>query len=178
MASKQIYFTVFYDTENGNFWVDDELLMSRIGTASWWDNDSEEWVRPDGEGEDEFDARVSAKLGHLLIPERASTYFATDGSYGTAQNLEVIDTSEWTGEDWAEIENATDDTRAGTASAIANRYLNPPITVTCQHEGTMGTVNLEAETVSCDECGYTTDIDPDDLAEHKRLRDEALGEDG
>jgi hypothetical protein len=178
MASKQIYFTVFYDTENGNFWVDDELLMSRIGTASWWDNDSEEWVRPDGDGEDEFDSRVSAKLGHLLIPERASTYFATDGSFGTAQNLEVIDTSEWTDEDWAEVENATDEQRAGTASAIANRYLNPPLTVTCQHEGTMGTVNLEAETVSCDECGYTTDIDPDDLAEHIRLRDEALGEDG
>ena len=174
--TKQIYFTVFYDTENGNFWVDDELLMSRIGTASWWDNDSEEWVRPDGDGEDAFDARVSAKLGHLLIPERASTYFATDGSYGTAHNLEVIDTSEWADEDWAEIENATDDTRADTASAIANRYLNPPITVTCEHEGTMGTVNLEAETVSCDECGYTTDIDPDDLAEHIRLRDEA--EDG
>jgi hypothetical protein len=176
MASKQIYFTVFYDTENGNFWVDDELLMSRIGTASWWDNDSEEWVRPDGEGEDEFDARVSAKLGQLLIPGMTSTYFAEDGSYGTAQNLEVIDTSEWTGEDWAEIENASDDRRAGTASAIAYRYLNPPLTVTCEHEGTMGTVNLEAETVSCDECGYTTDIDPDDLAEHLRLRDEA--EDG
>lgn len=173
MASKQIYFTVYYDTETRNFWVDDEMLMSRIGTASWWDNDSEDWRRPEGRDEDEFDGRVSAKLGHLLTPERASTYFATDGSYGTAHNLEVIDTSEWTDEDWAEIENATNDTRADTASAIAYRYLNPPLSVTCEHEGTMGTVDIEAETVSCDECGYTTDIDTDDLAEHIRLRDEA-----
>lgn len=173
MASKQIYFTVYFDTEDGKFWIDDEVLMSRIGTASWWDSDIEDWRRPDADGEDEFDARVSAKLGQLLTPERASTYFATDGSYGSAHNLEIIDTSEWTDEDWAEVENATDDTRADTASAIATRYLNPPLSVTCEHEGTMGTVDIEAETVSCDECGYTTDIDPDDLAEHIRLRDEA-----
>jgi hypothetical protein len=178
MASKQIYFAVFYDTENGNFWIDDETLMARFGTASWWDDDTEDWRRPETDDEEKFDSAVSVKLGQLLIPEKASTYFATDGSYGTAHNLEVIDTSEWTDEDWAEVENATDDTRADTASAIARRYLNAPITVTCLHEGTMGTVDLEAETVSCDECGYTTDIDPDDLAEHIRLRDEALGEDG
>lgn len=173
MASKQIYFTVYFDTEDGKFWIDDDTLMANFGSASWWDSDTEEWRRPDGEGEDEFDSRVSAHLGQLLTPEKASTYFATDGSYGTAHNLEIIDTSEWTDEDWAEIENATDDTRADTASAIAKRYLDAPLTVTCEHEGTMGTVNLEAETVSCDECGYTTDIDPDDLAEHLRLRDEA-----
>jgi hypothetical protein len=178
MASKQIYFAVYYDTENGNFWIDDETLMARFGTASWWDDDTEDWRRPETDDEEKFDSAVSVKLGQLLIPEKASTYFATDGSYGTAHNLEIIDTSEWTDEDWAEVENATDDTRADTASAIARRYLNAPITVTCQHEGTMGTVDLDAETVSCDECGYTTDIDPDDLAEHIRLRDEALGEDG
>lgn len=178
MTSKQIYFAVYYDTEDGNFWIDDETLMARFGTASWWDDDTEEWRRPETEDEDEFDSAISHKLGQLLIPEKASTYFATDGSYGTAHNLEIIDTSEWTDADWAEVEHATDDTRADTASAIARRYLNAPITVTCQHEGTMGTVDLDAETVSCDECGYTTDIDPDDLAEHKRLRDEAFGEDG
>ena len=172
MASKQIYFTVYFDTEDGKFWIDDETLMANFGTASWWDNDTEEWRRPEGD-EDEFDSRVSAHLGQLLTPAKASTYFATDGSYGTAHNLEIIDTSEWTDADWAEVEEATDDTRADTASAIAKRYLDAPLTVTCQHEGTMGTVNLEAETVSCDECGYTTDIDPDDLAEHLRLRDEA-----
>jgi hypothetical protein len=176
MASKQIYFAVYYDTEDGKFWIDDETLMARFGTASWWDDATEDWRRPEEVAEDEFDHAVSHKLGQLLTPSKASTYFATDGSYGTAQNLEVIDTSAWTGEDWAEIENATDADRAYTASAIARRYLNPPLTVTCQHEGTMGTVDLDAETVSCDECGYTTDIDPDDLAEHIRLRDEA--EDG
>lgn len=173
MGSKQIYFTVYFDTEDGKFWIDDEILMSRLGTASWYDTEAEEWQRPYGEDENEFDSRVSRHLGQLLTPERASTYFATDGSYGTAHNLEIIDTSEWTDEDWAEVENATDDTRADTASAIAKRYLDAPLTVTCEHEGTMGTVDLEAETVSCDECGYTTDIDPDDLAEHLRLRDEA-----
>jgi hypothetical protein len=171
--TKQIYFAVYYDTADGNFWIDDETLMARFGTASWWDYDTEEWRRPETDDEEKFDRDISQKLGHLLVPGTASTYFATDGSYGKAQNLEVIDTSAWTDEDWAEIENATDADRAYTASAIARRYLNAPITVTCQHEGTMGTVDIYAETVSCDECGYTTDIDPDDLAEHKRLRDEA-----
>jgi hypothetical protein len=174
--TKQIYFAVYYDTEDGKFWVDDETLMARFGTASWWDDATEDWRRPEEVAEDEFDHAVSHKLGQLLTPSKASTYFATDGSYGTAHNLEVIDTSAWTGEDWAEIENATDADRAYTASAIARRYLNAPLSVTCQHEGTMGTVDIYAETVSCDECGYTTDIDPDDLAEHIRLRDEA--EDG
>lgn len=175
--SKQIHFVVYYDTEDGKFWIDDETLMANFGSQTWFDNDTDEWGRPDTEEEDYFDSAVSAKLGQLLTPERASTYFATDGSYGTAHNLEIIDTSSWTDEDWAEVENASDDRRADTASAIAQRYLNAPITVTCKHEGTMGTVDLDAETVSCDECGYTTDIDPDDLAEHIRLRNEAMGED-
>ena len=42
---------------------------------------------------------------------------------------------------------------------------------TCAHEGTMGTIDLETEMVSCDECGYSEPADPDDIANHKSLRD-------
>ena len=34
---------------------------------------------------------------------------------------------------------------------------------------TLGTLDLYRETVSCDECGYTEDADPDDIAEQHRL---------
>jgi len=65
MTSKQIYFAVYYDTENGNFWIDDETLMARFGTASWWDDDTEDWRRPESDDEEKFDSAVSAKLGQL-----------------------------------------------------------------------------------------------------------------
>ena len=41
----------------------------------------------------------------------------------------------------------------------------------CAHEGTMGTIDLDTEMVSCDECGYAEPADPDDIANHKSLRD-------
>ena len=36
-------------------------------------------------------------------------YFAKDGSYGDADGLVVIDTSNWTAQDWASLEGAADD---------------------------------------------------------------------
>jgi len=48
-------------------------------------------------------------------------YFAEDGSYGDASNLEVIDTSEWTEKEWEEVEEASDSTRVYIASYIANK---------------------------------------------------------
>jgi hypothetical protein len=38
----------------------------------------------------------------------ALTYFAADGNYGDASGMVFIDTSEWTEEEWAVIEEAHD----------------------------------------------------------------------
>jgi hypothetical protein len=49
------------------------------------------------------------------------TYFATDGNYGTAHGLIVLNTEQFTEADWQAIEEASDNERATTAQAIAER---------------------------------------------------------
>lgn len=36
------------------------------------------------------------------------TYFSKDSSYGDATDLIIIDTSEWTDEDWREVDSGSD----------------------------------------------------------------------
>ena len=58
---------------------------------------------------------------HLLLKGKimqGATYFATDGSYGDATDLIVIDTDLFTEEDWDEIQNASDADRADLAYEI------------------------------------------------------------
>jgi hypothetical protein len=50
-------------------------------------------------------------------------YFAQDGNFCDDERLYVFDTSEWTEEDWMDIEEAGDYTRAQVAQDIAMRYL-------------------------------------------------------
>jgi hypothetical protein len=50
-------------------------------------------------------------------------YFAQDGGYGTATNLRILDTSEWTSKDWEKIENATDAERVIVALQTAQKRL-------------------------------------------------------
>ena len=50
------------------------------------------------------------------------TFFAMDGSYGDATEMIIVDTSMWTGDDWQEVENATDFERSDVAQGITNRY--------------------------------------------------------
>ena len=38
----------------------------------------------------------------------------------------------------------------------------------CEYH-TLGILDVYRETVTCEECGYTEDADPDDLAEQRRL---------
>jgi len=45
-------------------------------------------------------------------------YFAEDGSYGDAKNLRIIDTSEFTEEEWEIISNANDILRHKLAFVI------------------------------------------------------------
>jgi hypothetical protein len=46
-------------------------------------------------------------------------YFATDGSYGDAEGLVIIDTSDWTDDEWGLVEDAPDDQRAAIAASLA-----------------------------------------------------------
>lgn len=50
-----------------------------------------------------------------------NTYFANDGSFGSATGMVVIDTRAWSDEDWTEVENATDDVRVRVAVEVAIR---------------------------------------------------------
>lgn len=45
-------------------------------------------------------------------------YFAADGNFGNADELLVVDTSDWTDEDWERIEEAYDFQKPYVASAI------------------------------------------------------------
>lgn len=57
-------------------------------------------------------------------PERTHNmttyYFAADGSYGDADTLIIVDTADWTEEDWDHIEFARDRDRAEIAASIAS----------------------------------------------------------
>lgn len=47
-------------------------------------------------------------------------YFATDGNFGDAEGLVIVDTSEWDDDDWAAIDFAPDSDKARIAKAIAD----------------------------------------------------------
>lgn len=53
-----------------------------------------------------------------------NTYFAADGTYGDADHLVTIDTSDWNEDDWDEIDSTNDNSRRTTALAIARRKDN------------------------------------------------------
>lgn len=46
-------------------------------------------------------------------------YFAADGNYGDAEALTIIDTTDWTPEEWEELENVHESDRAAMAASIA-----------------------------------------------------------
>jgi hypothetical protein len=46
-------------------------------------------------------------------------YFASDGSYGSAEELAVHDTENWTDAMWEEIESATDNRRPSLSDHFA-----------------------------------------------------------
>ena len=54
--------------------------------------------------------------------ERPSHYFAEDGTYGEAGKLVIIETSDWTEEDWEEIEETPDWDRPRVAKIINKTY--------------------------------------------------------
>jgi hypothetical protein len=53
-------------------------------------------------------------------------YLATDGSYGDATNLVIIDVDHWTDDDYAVIDDLADSSRLDFAEAVtANPRLRP-----------------------------------------------------
>lgn len=51
-------------------------------------------------------------------------YFASDGNYGGADGMVVIDTKQWTERDWGFIEESSDEYRPHLAMIIAGEYGN------------------------------------------------------
>ena len=52
----------------------------------------------------------------------SKTYFATDGAYGDGDLIVVADTDNWTPEEWATIEEASDFERANIAEKLARKH--------------------------------------------------------
>lgn len=57
------------------------------------------------------------------------SYFAGDGSYGEADDLVVLDTADWTADDWQEIGEASDWERPALAENIRRRHGHKPFQV-------------------------------------------------
>jgi len=64
--------------------------------------------------------RKKEEMIHNIASPNGS-YFAEDGSYGSAGQLAVIDTSDWDDHDWQLIESASDDERVYVAREIGVR---------------------------------------------------------
>lgn len=56
------------------------------------------------------------------VAERTLSYFASDGNYGGAAGLTVIETTHWSEVDWELIEAASDWHRPEVARVIAESY--------------------------------------------------------
>ncbi|NBQ64004.1 MAG: hypothetical protein EBT95_00305 [Verrucomicrobia bacterium] len=49
----------------------------------------------------------------------ATSYFAIDGNYGNADGIVIVETSDWSEDDWSAVEMAGDADRASVAYALA-----------------------------------------------------------
>lgn len=67
------------------------------------------------------------KSGDVLIPveaiggdsARSAHFFTEDGTYGSVDGMEILDTTNWTVEDWERIDECGDSSRIAEARAIA-----------------------------------------------------------
>lgn len=57
-----------------------------------------------------------------LSPNAEFHYFATDGNYGDANGLVVVETTKWNELDWEAVEESNDESLPATAEIIAKRY--------------------------------------------------------
>lgn len=55
-----------------------------------------------------------------------TTYFAADGNYGDAEGLVMIDTTDWTEDEWMTIEYAPENERARIAQELEREVNDQP----------------------------------------------------
>ena len=58
------------------------------------------------------------------MKDREVQYFTEDGSYGSAKRLVRIVTTDWSDDDWQQVEEATDSERRNVAIAIETKHKN------------------------------------------------------
>lgn len=56
------------------------------------------------------------------LPPKSRHYFTQDGTYGTATEIKVIDTTRWTEQQWREVEDASDSERYYVAVMIDKEW--------------------------------------------------------
>ena len=123
--SKHIHWVVSYNIETGQFAIDDDTLTANFHNGTWYNEETNEWSSPDGDEENELDANIGYLLGETLGLHNGNarrdylTYIADDGNYGDASGLAIVDTSEWTEDDWARLDDEHDWNRPETARLIA-----------------------------------------------------------
>ena len=52
-------------------------------------------------------------------------YFAADGHYGNARQLVVVDTSDWTEDEWEDVDNAPEGERGSIALQLSGGKMKP-----------------------------------------------------
>jgi len=65
---------------------------------------------------------VQISIGATNLINRQAHYFAGDGNYGAADRVVIVDTAEWSEDDWLEIEDSWDGDRIDTAIKIDAKY--------------------------------------------------------
>lgn len=58
------------------------------------------------------------------MKDREVHYFTEDGSYGSAKRLVRIVTTDWSDDDWQQVEEATDSERRSVAISIETKHKN------------------------------------------------------
>lgn len=58
------------------------------------------------------------------MKDREVQYFTEDGSYGSAKRLVRIITTDWSDDDWQQVEEATDSERRSVALSIETKHKN------------------------------------------------------
>ena len=54
-----------------------------------------------------------------ILETKVLHYFALDGNYGNADGIVLVDTADWSEDDWSAVEMAGDSDRASVAYALA-----------------------------------------------------------
>lgn len=79
------------------------------------------WAEPD-KGQDLIAVDQHAEI--LSMEGRTPThhYFSPDGNFGDANGLIIVETTDWTDNDWVDLEEARDYERPQAAEAISERH--------------------------------------------------------